>query len=172
MKQLTPAELSEVVLDIEVELGQLVRLQGAIKKVNRLIEHDTSGLADLFYENQGLKLHSFYTGCERIFQIVSSELNGALPTGYDWHKRLLERMAVAHAGRPAVISPQTAQSLQKYLSFRHVIRNIYGYELEANRIAQLIDEYNLIWPQFETEVREFVLWLRTTATQLDEMQLL
>jgi hypothetical protein len=125
MKQLTAPELKEIALDIEVELTQLTRLRQEIEKVNRLIDAQPD-LADLFYENQALKLHNFYNGCERIFRIVASELNDALPDGYDWHKRLLERMAIAHEGRPALISNQTARLLEKYLSFRHAVRNIYG----------------------------------------------
>lgn len=167
MKHLTSAELREIALDIEVELGQLARLREEIERVSHLID-TSSELADLLYENQGLKLHNFYTGCERIFRIVASELNSALPTGYDWHKRLLERMALAHAGRPPLISTEMAQLLQKYLAFRHVLRNIYGYELEAERIVQLVTEHNLVWQQFEAEVRIFIEWLKTTADQLGE----
>ncbi|NJN93213.1 MAG: hypothetical protein HC875_03515 [Anaerolineales bacterium] len=165
MKHLTPAELKEIALDIEVELGQLARLQSEIERVSQLIK-TSPDLADLLFENQALKLHNFYTGCERIFQIVASELNGALPTGYDWHKRLLERMALPHEGRPALISTSTAQLLEKYLAFRHVVRNIYGYELEAGRIAQLVAEQNGAWQRFEIEVSSFVTWLRQTAEQL------
>ena len=80
MKRLTSAELNEIALDIEVELGQLARLRADIEKVNQLMAASPE-LADILYENQALKLHNFYTGCERIFQIVASELNGALPTG-------------------------------------------------------------------------------------------
>jgi hypothetical protein len=75
-------------------------------------------------------------------------------------------MAVAHEGRPAVISSQTARSLEKYLSFRHVVRNIYGYELEAERIAQLVTQQAAVWQEFDSEVRTFVAWLRDTADQL------
>ncbi len=167
MKHLTPTELKEVALDIQVELEHLARLQEEIERVNQLID-TTPELADIFYENQGLKLHNFYTGCERIFRIVASELNGALPTGYDWHKRLLERMANVHEGRPALISTQTIQLLQKYLAFRHVVRNIYGYELEAERVAQLVIEHSSVWERFESEVRIFTEWLKTTADQLDK----
>lgn len=165
MKHLTPSELKEIALDIEVELGQLARLQTEIDRVNQLITASPE-LTDILYENQALKLHNFYTGCERIFQIVASELNGALPTGYDWHKRLLERMALPHDSRPALISTDTARRLEKYLAFRHVVRNIYGYELETGRIAQLVAEQETVWRQFEAEVLTFVAWLRAIAAQL------
>lgn len=165
MRHLTAPEMKGVALDVEVELGQLTRLTAEVEKVNLLIA-ELPDLADLLYENQGLKLHNFYTGCERIFRIVASELNGALPDGYDRHKRLLARMAVAHEGRPPVISSKTARSLEKYLSFRHVVRNIYGYELEAERIAHLVAQQAAVWQEFDNEVRTFVAWLRDTADQL------
>ena len=166
MRHLTAPEMKEIALDVEVELGQLARLTAEVEKVNLLIA-ELPDLADLLYENQGLKLHNFYTGCERIFRIVASEINGALPDGYDWHKRLLARMAVVHEGRPAVISRKTARSLEKYLSFRHVVRNIYGYELEAERIAQLVAQQAAVWQEFGDDVRTFLAWLRDTADQLE-----
>jgi len=165
MKHLTPPELVEIALDIEVELERLASLRQEIERVNQLIQA-LPQVADILYENQGLKLHNFYTGCERIFRIVASELNSALPTGYDWHKRLLERMALPHQGRPALVSSQTARVLEKYLAFRHVIRNVYGYELEAERITQLVTQQGAVWQQFESEVRAFVVWLRQMADQL------
>jgi hypothetical protein len=165
MKNLTAPELKEIALDIEVELKQLARFRAEIEKVNALIVQ-IPDLSDVFYENQALKLHNFYNGCERIFQIVASELNGALPDGYDWHKRLLERMTLDHEGRPALISEETARILEKYLAFRHVVRNIYGYELESGRVAQLVAEQEDAWYLFETNARQFVTWLRETADQL------
>jgi hypothetical protein len=57
--------------------------------------------------------------------------------------------------------------LEKYLAFRHVVRNIYGYELETKRVAQLVEQQGTVWQQFETEVRTFITWLRQTADQLE-----
>jgi len=64
--------MKEIALDVEVELGQLARLTAEVEKVNLLIA-ELPDLADLLYENQGLKLHNFYTGCERIFRKPRSE---------------------------------------------------------------------------------------------------
>jgi hypothetical protein len=55
---------------------------------------------------------------------------------------------------------------EKYLAFRHVIRNVYGYELEAERIAQLVTQQGDVWQQFESKVRAFVVWLKQMADQL------
>lgn len=40
--------------------------------------------------------------------------------------------------RPPVISKELAAELDEYLSFRHLFRNIYGFELESKRLENLI----------------------------------
>lgn len=131
MRQVSPDELLGLAADIAAELGHLRELAGDVAAVCAEIERDP-GHARLFYENLALKLHNFYTGCERIFQTIASELNGAPPTGFDWHRRLLERMGAAWQGRPALLAPGSVENLREYLAFRHVVRNIYGFELDAS----------------------------------------
>ena len=97
--------------------------------------------ADLLYENFALKLHNFYTGCERVFQLIANDLNGGMPSGSDWHRRLLDRMKTEREGRPAVVSSALALRLQEFLGFRHVVRSLYGYELDPQRIQKLVESY-------------------------------
>ena len=40
--------------------------------------------------------------------------------------------------RPAVISLDSCQNLNRYRSFRHVVRHIYPFDLEASPIEELI----------------------------------
>ena len=166
MRQTSSSEIRELAEDIEAELRRLTRLERGIEQLQAEIQRDP-GRAALFYENIALKLHNFYTGCERIFKIVASELNSALPSSYDWHRRLLDRMSAEREGRPAVVTVETASHLQEYLAFRHVVRNIYGFELDPQRVERLVAGYPSVWHQFETQVRDFVNWLRTLADQLE-----
>ena len=85
----------------------------------------------------------------------------------DFEKRLLERMSGEREGRPAVLTTETARRLQEYLGFRHVVRNIYGFELDPQRVAQLVASYPPVWHQLETEVRAFMDWLMALAEQLE-----
>ena len=71
-----------------------------------------------------LRLQSFYTGSERCFVLIVRVINGATPDGADWHRRLLDRMAVASLARPAVLRADTAQGLGELLRFRHVVRHL------------------------------------------------
>ncbi len=166
MREMTSPKLRELAADIEVELRQLAHLEITIQEVQREIAKDADR-AEFFYESLALKLHNFYNGCERIFRMIASELNGTLPSDYDWHRRLLKRMSMARDGRPALITLETARQLQEYLAFRHVVRNIYGFELDPARVQKLAVSYVDVWQRFASEVGEFVDWLRTLADQLE-----
>ncbi len=165
MRQVSPHALVGLAADIRAELDHLRRLAQDIAAVQAEIERDPDH-ARLFYENLALKLHNFYTGCERIFQTVASELNGAPPTGFDWHRRLLERMAVAWQGRPALLSASTVDDLREYLAFRHVVRNIYGFELDVERIERLVARYPKTWSQVQVDLERFIVWLHELANQM------
>ncbi len=166
MKQVSTYELRELISDIETELLRLDQVAISLQQVRISIQQEPK-LAGIFYESLALKLHNFYTGCERIFQLITSELNGSPPSGYDWYKRLLERMSKVRENRPAIISLLTAQKLQEYLGFRHIVRNLYGFELDPERIDRLVEKQEVIWQQFAQEIRLFMSWLQQLSNQIE-----
>ncbi|MEM9485528.1 MAG: hypothetical protein AAGA83_17775 [Cyanobacteria bacterium P01_F01_bin.116] len=166
MRPLSSINLRELAADIEFELGRLRQLEQSIQYVQQEIEQDPAH-TELFYENLALKLHSFYTGCERIFSLIATELNGGLPSGSDWHKRLLDRMSTEREGRIAVVHPDTAKLLKEVLGFRHVVRSLYGFELDPAKIQRLIENYPIVWGKFEADMLRFVVWLRDLATKVE-----
>jgi hypothetical protein len=165
MKAISANALRELATDIAIELEQLTHLEQGISQAYAASQTE-SDRAALFYESLALKFHNFYTGCERIFHLIASELNGALPSGYDWHKRLLHRMSVAHEGYPPLLTPETTRLLEEYLAFRHVVRHVYGFELDPQRLQILVAHYPPVWQQVESQIRDFVNWLRTLADQM------
>lgn len=167
MRPLSGINLRELAADIDLELNRLRQLEQSILYVQQEIERDPNH-AELFYENLALKLHSFYTGCERIFSLVATELNGGLPSGSDWHKRLLDRMSSERDGRIAVVKPSTAKRLKEVLGFRHGVRSLYGFELDPERIQRLIENYPTLWADTETDMVEFIAWLRDLAKTVQD----
>jgi len=71
MQSVSPERLRGIAADIQIELKRLQRLADDIAFVRGEITRDP-GHARLFYENLALKLHNFYTGCERIFQTIAT----------------------------------------------------------------------------------------------------
>ena len=166
MVQISAAQIREIASDIQTELKKVAALEQQIK-TTKLQMSENPDLTTVFYESLALKLHIFYRGCERIFQIVASDLNGGLPATFDWHRRLLGRMAVPHTDRPALLRQSTAQRLEEYLAFRHVVRNIYGFELKPERLDKLITDYTEVWQQFYQDTQTFIAWLSQLANELE-----
>ena len=110
---------------------------------------------------KGSILHDFYNCCERIFKRITVELNSEYEESEKWHKGLLYRMTIPVEGiRPRVISDELAADLDEFLAFRHLFRNIYGYELKGGRIDFLAGRLEEVAGKFKKEVREFIAVLK------------
>lgn len=87
-----------------------------------------------------LNLHGFYAGLERVFLIVAERIDQSVPSGASWHQELLLQMAVELPDtRPAVISAELVDELDRYRGFRHVVRNVYAHVLDARRVGELVE---------------------------------
>jgi hypothetical protein len=117
----------------------------------------------------GSILHDFYTAIEKIFRKIAEEFDGGIPQGSDWHKELLESMSLDLEGiRSAVINEKLKQELDEYLRFRHVFRNIYGFQLDAERLKQLCRNFDAVSSDFVNALEEFIRFLKTLAHGVDE----
>lgn len=147
-------EIPVLVAEIKDELSKLdILSQKLSSQVNRINKEEIA-------ESAALRLHNFYTGCERIFKLIVAEVNGGVPHELDWHKRMLTQVSLEIEDiRPAVISLQTRKDLEELLRFRHVVRNIYGFELKPERIETLITLTTSLFPNFTKEIEDFMAFL-------------
>ena len=103
-----------------------------------------------------------------MFRRIGAEINGSAYRGDAWHKELLFRMTVAVPNvRPRVVSEDLAADLDEYLSFRHVFRNIYGFELKGERVSRLAAGLERVASRFEGEIELFLNALNA-ASDADE----
>jgi hypothetical protein len=115
---------------------------------------------DAFLNSVAFNLHSFYTGLERIMELVAIEMDGGTLGGEAWHTELLNQMAFGlPETRPALLSSDSARSLDEYRKFRHRVRNIYTIHLDANRMDHLVERLPSIWHQVRSELRAFAGFL-------------
>lgn len=115
-------------------------------------------------DSVALNLHGFHSGLERLFQLIARHVDGSLPQGDTWHRDLLYQMAEEWDSiRPAVISDVTASSLDEFRRFRHLVRNVYTFNLVPERIEPLIDRLPELWPQLHAELSAFADFLEDVA---------
>jgi hypothetical protein len=143
-----------------VEREQLRRL---LAEYRELLQTNSPDPVQL-YALAGI-LHSFYTGVENIFKRAAQAFGSSPPQGQSWHRDLLDGMAVPVASRPAVISASLRDRLDDYLTFRHRFRNLYGFELEYERMAELVLGCASTLGQLEVELDAFLAATQPAALE-------
>lgn len=153
-----PAYL-ELVSRIRLELGDL---ENAVSRAERAIQaaRERPEDQDLYMDSAALNLHDFYAGLERIFQQIGSTVDGNIPTGHNWHRELLQQMeSDLPELRPPVLTAEAVKSLDEFLRVRHVLRNIYAFQFDPERIARLVSLLRPVWQRVETELTVFTSFL-------------
>ncbi len=113
-----------------------------------------------FLDSVALNLHSFYSGIEKILMLIVFNIDETEPAGERWHRELLRQMSTEVPGlRPAVITRFMKEKLYEYLSFRHVIRNIYAFNLDAEKLDRLVSDLPEVFNKFKTEMSVFNKYL-------------
>lgn len=156
-------EFEELVERIRGESSDLDRLvQRVLSAWNR--SKSTSKEQDVYLESVALNLHGFYSGLERLFELIARRVDQNLPAGDTWHRDLLKQMAQdVRELRPAVISAERISSLDELRRFRHLVRNVYTFNLVPDKIEPLITTLPAMWPQVRAELLAFADFLSDLA---------
>lgn len=102
-------------------------------------------------------LHDFYTGVEKIFLNIAREIDQYAPRSENWHRLLLEQMTLhLKDRRPVVIDKELAGDLLQYLAFRHRFRNLYGFDLEWERMEQPVKAMPDILHRLTVAINDFL----------------
>ena len=67
---------------IRDDLSSLERLVHRAEEAWRRAEQSKD---DLYLDSVALNLHGFYAGLERLFELISTAIDGSLPQGSNWH---------------------------------------------------------------------------------------
>src|SRR3989338_247810 len=145
-------KIYRVISEVREELEKIDKLVLELKR------HNSAKPGNSFYQRAVASiLHDFYCGVERIFIRLAEELNGGIPEGENWHIQLLKDMGLEiEKIRPAVISNDIGKKLREYLEFRHRFRNIYGFELEWEKMKGLRERLPVVAEEFKKEMKQFL----------------
>jgi hypothetical protein len=118
----------------------------------------------LYLDSVALGLHNFYSGLERLFEKVAKVIDGTLPSGANWHQLLLEQMSleIPHL-RPALISFESRKALEDFRGFRHVVRNVYAFQLDPDKLRPLSEAAPLVFSRIKAECLAFAAFVEHQA---------
>lgn len=115
---------------------------------------------NVYLDSVALNLHSFYSGLERIFELIARHIDRNLPDTVTGHRDLLFQMnQEVNKLRPALISHDHTQELDKYRRFRHLVRNVYTINLQPERIRELVQDLPELWTGIRAELYAFAEFL-------------
>lgn len=140
-------------------------LEQVVDRAEQLYRQAQQSGDDGYLDGVALNLHGFYAGVERIFEDIARTVERATPSGPEWHRDLLLQMANEIVNiRPAVITPAVRHCLDEYRGFRHVVRNVYTFNLRPTRIAELTQALAPCFQSLEESLLAFTTLLDQLAT--------
>jgi uncharacterized protein YutE (UPF0331/DUF86 family) len=139
---------------ISEELSELDRILQRIEKAWASAE---TKMDELYLDSVALNLHGYYSSVERIFELIARNIDGSLPEGENWHQELLRQMMTEiKQVRPSIISRETYDSLNEYRGFRHVVRNVYTFNISSKKLRPLVEEMKNVHTSFKNEILKFI----------------
>jgi len=143
-------------------LAELKELSVLVARIQEGWERSKLKSDDYYLDGVALNLHGFYSGLERIFEKTASLIDGNVPSGANWHQELLNQMSIEVPGiRPAVISLELKELLEDYRGFRHVVRNVYTYHLNPEKIERLVTKISGVFQKADAELTAFAKFLQS-----------
>lgn len=162
----TPNGIQTLRTEIDQELKELERLEEEIFNYLEQLDHEPENME---LRALGSSIHDFYSGVEKIFELIAENIDEDIPEGKDWHNRLLMRMQGEVEGiRPPVITEELKESLEEYLRFRHLFRNIYGYKLKWSRLKELVEQFPEVLEKVKRDMNTFYEHLTKLKTELEK----
>lgn len=146
---------------IRAESQELARV---VERTDRIWQQAMTSSDDYYVDATALNLHGFYAGLERLLEIIADGVDQAKPGGAHWHDELLRQMAAEIPGvRPPVLSQETRERLDRYRGFRHVVRNVYTYNLDPEQIGVLVKQLAPTMARVAQELTAFADFLEQVA---------
>ena len=122
------------------------RIQGEVLELDRVVQRSLTGWArsrqmpeeDMYLDGVALNLHSFYSGIERLFELVAQRIDHNLPTGQ-------------------------VRALDEFRRFRHLVRNVYTMNLVPEKMSGLLMSLDEEWQLLRAELLAFADFLEGLA---------
>lgn len=148
--------------------AELTDLKQAVQRAERLLAKSETANDEDYLDGVALNLHGFYSGAERIFEEIAREVDGSVPSSREWHRDLLLQMSAEVAGRrPPVVDYSTRSCLDEFRGFRHVVRNVYTFNLRPSRLRELVIDLPDCYASLVRDLTTFCNFLEQLASEED-----
>lgn len=136
---------------------ELLNISNIVKRIKTAWKRYSKTSDECYLDSVALNLQNFYSAIEKLFTIIGKQIDKTIPESSNWHSELLDQMTLEIDGvRPAVISKNTKSKLEEYLGFRHVVRNVYSFNLNPQKITPLVKNLQNLNKILKSEIEDFL----------------
>jgi hypothetical protein len=142
--------------DILKELDNIKLLESEFSKITKMLRLPAEQVS--YYDRGaiGYILHSFYNGCENIFNSIARFFENDFGPQF-WHKDLLKRMNLEIPGiRPKLIDDELYRLFDDFRAFRHKFRHLYSFELDWERECIVARKFPVTVKRFKGQITDFL----------------
>jgi len=144
-------------------------LERLVARAETLLDKAQGSGDDGYLDGVALNLHGFYAGVERVFEDIARTLEKTMPEGAEWHRDLLMQMSSKVNGiRPEVIRRETRYCLDEFRGFRHVVRNVYTFNLRPARLKELTTQLRGCYEALRRDLGGFIDFLESLSSDTGE----
>lgn len=118
-----------------------------------------------------LDIERYYSSLESTFETIARDMDGAGPTGKNWHRSLLESMCRPGDVRPAVVSSGSVTTVRELLRFRHFLRHAYAVDLDWAKLKPLATDLVAAHPLLATDLGMMKEFIKSCIAQNHEVDL-
>ncbi|MBI5525419.1 MAG: hypothetical protein HY897_03725 [Deltaproteobacteria bacterium] len=143
---------------IELDLAACERIVREIESYSDAVDPDRPVVALV-----ALDVERYYSSIESTFETIARDVDGAVPEGNEWHRKLLDAMCRQGDARPAVVTPASARILAELLRFRHFLRHAYAVELDWAKLKPLAVDMVSVHPVVSEDLNKIKDFVRNCA---------
>jgi len=152
-------EYKELAIRIQTELSNI---EIAVNRALELGKKARTSGDEGYWDGVALNLHGYYSGIEHIFEDIARTIDENIPSGANWHADLLIQMSIEiKKRRPSVITQLTKITLDEFRGLRHIIRNIYAFNLLPSRLNELLTKLPKSFDSVKKDLFDFAKFLES-----------
>ena len=154
--------IQHLIIEVEAEVEHFHQLLDDVaRSVTRFSELDQLNIHDI--RGNAMLLTEIYMGAENLMLRVAKSLAEPIPSGKAWHKELLTQLASENLKiRPPLFSLVTAEQLDEFRRFRHVVHHVYSIDYDWNRIKVLLTDAESLLTNLINDAENFKAFLSST----------
>jgi uncharacterized protein YutE (UPF0331/DUF86 family) len=152
-----------------MERDQIAGLTAELRAQLRLLERVHQRLADRMaagldtpsqLDSVAYQIHNLYCAAEDLLKLVAQAFENRIGTSGEWHRTLLLRMSEPVPGmRPALLTEELFNVMNRLRGFRHFVRHAYVTDIELTQLQANLKLAQQLARDLPEAVRAFIAQL-------------